>query len=245
MGARAKNCTRCGSPMDGSKEVRAVEQPAPPPKKKRRIWPYIVAGIVVLVLAIWWLFIRTHAASVTVTGHRWQRTVAVEEFRDQQQSAWRDQVPGDASFPVCQPRQRSTRQIADGEDCHTERHDKKDGTFEQVRKCKTRYRSEPVADNWCTFNVRRWAKVDELVASGSGSDAAWPISTLTSDVQPMLRARKLGARSEHLLLELGGDTCDLSQAPGRQYTECPEGDAHGRAPTGAALSSPRCNSVPG
>jgi len=134
MAAKAKNCTQCGSPLDGSKEVRGVVTPEPAPKKRRRIWPYVVAALLLIIFLIWWFFIRTKDATVTVTAHRWERVVTIEKFGEYEEAAWRDQVPSDASFPICSRRERSSRQVKTGEECHTERVDKKDGTFEQVKR---------------------------------------------------------------------------------------------------------------
>src|ERR1043166_6596786 len=142
--ARAHNCTNCGSPLDGAAEVRGVSdapaqaQPrqAPArPRGKRRIWLFVLLGFLILSTVVWFRCIRTQEAVVAVTGHSWKSTVAIEEFNERTEEAWRNEVPMEASFPVCHERQRSTRQVEDGEECHMERRDKKDGTFEQVKKC--------------------------------------------------------------------------------------------------------------
>src|SRR5258705_9978500 len=44
--ARAKNCTHCGSVLEGAGEVRGVAAPVEPaaarkPRTRRRIWPYL------------------------------------------------------------------------------------------------------------------------------------------------------------------------------------------------------------
>src|SRR3569623_2579232 len=219
MGATAKNCTHCGAPMDGSREVAGVEKP-PAPTKKRRIWPYVVAAIALLIVLIWFFFIRTRTAQVTVTAHRWERTIAIEEFKDHEQSAWRDEVPAGATVPVCMRKQRSPKQVPDGENCHTERHDKKDGTFEQVKKCSPKYRSEPVDDDWCTFTIRSWLKVDEAQASGAGMIAQWPAVTVKADTPAALGARRAGARTEKLTLDFAGkDPCAGADAVWRKYTD--------------------------
>ena len=225
MSARAKNCTQCGSPLDGSKDVASVDdkRPAAPPRAKhrRRIWPWIVGGIVVLSVAIWALFIRSHEAKVTVAGHRWERTIAIEQYGDHQQSAWRDQVPAGTSFPMCVRKQRSTRQVADGEDCHTERHDKKDGTFEQVKKCTPKTRSEGIDDDWCTFTVRSWLKVDEVKATAAGLTPSWPDSKLPPNTGvPILGARRDGPRNEKLTLDFGSaGTSDVDDPTWRKYAD--------------------------
>jgi hypothetical protein len=238
MAAKAKNCTQCGSPMDGSAEVRGVAAPAPPPaNKRRRIWPWVVGALVLIGVAIWLLFIRTKEAHVTVAAHRWERAIAIEQYADHQQSAWRDQVPNDASLPICARKERSTRKVADGEDCHVERHDKKDGTFEQVKKCTTKYRSEPVEDDWCTFTVRRWQKVDESKLAGVGTLAAWPDSAPGSNIAPVLGARRAGPRTEKLVLDLGGQTCEVSDAVWRKYTDGQQVKVEVRARSGEIVCS--------
>ncbi len=103
MGAQAKNCTQCGSPLDGSSEVASVDPVAPAPSHRRKIWPWIVGGIVVLVGVIWFLFIRKHDAKVTVAAHRWERTIAIEEYAGDHGAvqAWRDQVPAGGELRRC------------------------------------------------------------------------------------------------------------------------------------------------
>lgn len=221
MAAKAKNCTQCGSPLDGSNEVRGVmAAPAPAKPKGRRIWPYVLVALALLGFAIWWLFIRTRAGEVTVAGHHWERTVTIEEYGDYQDSAWRDEVPSDASFPTCHRKQRSTKKVQDGEECHTERVDKKDGTFEQVKKCKPTYRDEPVDDDWCTFRVRRWRKVDEVRASAADMKPAWPGQLPAADAPATLGAKRAAARKETLRLDFGGgDSCDVSDAVWRKYQD--------------------------
>jgi hypothetical protein len=235
MGASAKNCTHCGSPMDGSKEVGSVEK-APAPQKKRRIWPYIVAGIAVLVLAIWFLFIRKSTAQLTVKQHRWERAIAIEEFKDHQQEAWRDQVPAGASLPICHRKQRSTRQVPDGEDCHTERHDKKDGTFEQTRVCKPKYRSEGVDDDWCTFTIRSWVQVDSAKTAGTGMTPAWATTVPPAEAPAALGARRSGAKTEKLYLDFDGkDPCEVSDAVWRKYPDGKKFKASVRARSGEVV----------
>jgi hypothetical protein len=238
MGARANNCTQCGSPLDGSRDVRSVDDRAPAPnpatkpvavKKQRRVWLYILIVLAALGFAIWWMFIRAHSASVTVTGHRWARTIAIEQLGPHSQSAWRDQVPIGASLPTCVQKQRSSRQVPDGEDCHTERHDKKDGTFEQVKKCVPKTRSEPIDDAWCTFTIVSWQRVSETRSSGTGMSPTWP------DVPPLTPTSRPGARDEKLTLDFGSDSCDVADAVWRKYTDGQKVTVEVRARSGGVV----------
>jgi hypothetical protein len=237
MAAKAKNCTQCGSPLDGSKEVRGVAAPVAPKKPRRRIWPYIVIALVLLGVAIWWFFIRTRNAEVTVKGHRWERVVTIEQYGDYEESAWRDQMPSGASLPVCHRKQRSTRKVQSGEECHTEKVDKKDGTFEQVKRCKPTYRSEPVDDDWCTFRVRRWKQVDQAKASGTGTAAAWPAQLPAADTPATLGAKRSGARKQTLTLDFGGDSCDVNEATWNKYSDGQKVKVEVRARSGSVVCS--------
>ncbi len=241
MSAKAKNCTQCGSPLDGSHEVRGVDERPPQvaPKKKRKVWPYVVIGVVAIGFAIWFFFIRKHEATLTIAAHRWERTIAIEEFTQRQESAWRDQVPVGAELPVCTRKERSTRKVQDGEDCHTERHDKKDGTFEQVKKCTPKYRSESVDDDWCSYSVRKWWKVDDVKASGTGTSPAWPAQAVPpADTPALLGARRSGARSEKLELDFGdAGTCEVPDATWRKYADGAKVKLQVRARSGDVVCS--------
>jgi hypothetical protein len=228
--AKAKNCTHCGSPLDGAAEVKGFTSQADGAhhdkrrhrhgRRRRRIWPYVLLVVAAASVTIWWQCIRTREAQVTVTGHSWERVVAVEEFNLRDEEAWRNEVPIEASFPICRERQRSTRQVEDGEDCHMERRDKKDGTFEQVRKCKPRYRSEPVMDSWCRYTARRWKQVDAIKASGRGLTPAWPGNLPPASTPVEIGARRQGKRTETLTLEFQGHgTCAVDEAIWRKYTD--------------------------
>jgi hypothetical protein len=221
MGAKAKACTQCGSPLDGSKLVERVGQaPAPAPKPRRKIWPYVVIGLVLLVVAIWFFFLRTRDAQLEVVAHRWERTVAIEQFSEVQESAWQNEAAKDATAMRCVKKQRSTKQVADGEECRIEKVDKGDGTFEQLKKCKPKYRSEPVEDDWCTYTVRRWKKVDQVTAKGDGMSPAWPSNAPLSDALPVLGARRAGARTERLVLDFGKDqSCEVKEATWKKLAD--------------------------
>jgi hypothetical protein len=241
MSAKGKNCTQCGSPLDGSKEVEGVAAPAAavPVKPKRRIWPWVVGGLLVLGAAIWFLFIRTRSAEVGIAAHRWERTIAIEQFGSQSLEAWRNELPPDAEVPLCHKKQRTTRQVEDGEECHTERHDKKDGTFEQVKKCKPKYRSEPVEDDWCTFTARRWKKIDEVKVSGTGLTPTWPTQGLpAADTPAAFGAKRQGPRGEKLYLDFTNkQSCDVPEAAWHTYSDGQKVKVEVRARSGDLVCS--------
>lgn len=219
--AKAHHCTHCGASLDGAQEVKGVIAPVAP-KRKRRLWPIVVvlAVIVLVVVAIWYFFIRTREVKLTVTAHRWERAIAIEEYRELQEQAWRNEVPSDARMVTCTRAQRSTKQVPDGEVCRTERVDKKDGTFEELQKCKPKYRSEPVYDDRCRFTVRRWTEVDRVRLAGTGLQPAWPTQGLppARNVET-LGARRAGKRTETLILDFGDQHCEVGEAVWRKYAD--------------------------
>ncbi|HEX3758848.1 MAG TPA: hypothetical protein VHW23_09090 [Kofleriaceae bacterium] len=251
--ARAHNCTHCGSVLDGAAEVRGVTdaaaapRAAPPrgapraatkPRRRRRIWRYVLGVLVILGFGIWFRCVRSQSAEVVVGGHRWARAVAIEEFNERTEEAWRNEVPYEASFPICHERQRSTHQVQDGEECHTERRDKKDGTFEQVKKCKPKYHSEPVMDSWCRFTARRWKSVDEVKATGADLNPAWPTNLPAGDTPAQLGARRQGKRTETLTLEFRDHgSCDVPDTVWRKHTDGQKLEVEVRASSGDVVCS--------
>jgi hypothetical protein len=221
---RAHNCTNCGAPLDGAAEVKGVVAPVTPaPPKKRRWWiPVLVIAVIGLgIFGIWYRFIRKQSATMTVTAHRWERVIPVEEYNDFSEEEWRDHVPADARLVTCHKKQRSSKQVEDGEECRNEKQDKKDGTFEVVKKCKPKYRSEPVEDDWCSFRVQRWKEVPSAAvrAVGAGLQPTSPAATLSANTPPAIGARRAGPQRETLTLELGEHRCAVSDATWRKYKD--------------------------
>jgi hypothetical protein len=223
MGATALNCTKCGSPLEGSQAVKGIAAPVKPVAKPSSNWKkiLIVVGVIALIIFLtWYFFIRTKEATLTVSGHTWQRAIAVEEFGEKRDSDWRDRIPTDARFPSCVRKERSTRQVDTGrEDCHVEKKDNKDGTFEKVNKCKKIYRSEGVDDDWCTYTVLRWKEINAVKTSGSDMNPAWPTQGLPpATAVATVGARKQGKKSETLTIQFGSQSCDVSDAVWRKYS---------------------------
>jgi hypothetical protein len=221
--AKGKNCTQCGAPLDGAKDVRGVVAAPPPQKKRRRQWVVlaVVAGIALLVFAIWFAVFRTEDAELVIGAHRWERSIGVEEYGEKHDDAWRDQLPADATEVTCHTKKRSTRKVETGEeDCHTDRVDKKDGTYEQIKKCTPVYREEDVEDDWCRYTVRQWRALDPIKLGGGGRSPAWPTEGLPPPQSPaVLGMRRQGKRTETFMLEIAGQSCEVSPAIWNKYTD--------------------------
>jgi hypothetical protein len=220
--ARANNCTHCGAPLEGAAAVKGVATPVAPPRPRRWWIPVLIIAVVGLgIFGIWYRFIRKRSETMTVTAHRWERVVPVEEFGDFSEQAWRDQVPRDARLVTCNRKQRSTQRIEDGEECREEKEDKKDGTFEVVKKCRPAYREEPVDDDWCSFRVQRWKELPTGAARAAGTGLAptSPTGLPPANAQPVAGARRAGAQRETLTLEFGSQRCAVPEPTWRKYKD--------------------------
>ena len=132
----------------------------------------IVALVIAVIGGVIALLNWTESATVVASSHSWERIVRVDEYREFTQMSWRDSQPaGDnmsIDFGSCTSKQRSTRQIPDGEICKTVRKDNGDGTFSESQQCTTKYREEPVYDDWCQWRGNRWEESYTRVTSGEG-----------------------------------------------------------------------------
>jgi hypothetical protein len=106
--AAASNCTQCGAPLDGSKQVRGIAAVAPVAPRKRTSGWMIVAIIAGLVVLIWFRCVRTKEAQLTISAHRWMTSIPVEQYAAVEESDWRDRLPSNARAPSCTRRGTST-----------------------------------------------------------------------------------------------------------------------------------------
>ena len=64
--------------------------------------------------------------------------------------------------------------MADGKECSTRNVDQGDGTFRQENLCRTKYRSEPIYDDYCAYTVDRWAYARSVTAKDFDKKPYWP-----------------------------------------------------------------------
>jgi hypothetical protein len=231
--AAAAHCTNCGAGQDGSKPVATVVDTAVAPAlelvfkpvvPRSNLWRWVVALIVLAVLALGILFTRTHEATANIAGRTWLREIQIEQFGPVADSAWCDSLPGDA-YAITQSReQRSTQRIEDGQTCRDERIDKGDGTFVKHRECTPRYREQPVYDKRCRFQVNRWRSYRTVKAGPEYAAApVWPSLGNVNGLATGIGAERAGARSERYVLSLqsGSKTwsCDVPEAVWQKHEE--------------------------
>lgn len=136
-----------------------------------------IAGLLVLILIVGviGLFCWKKTAAFEVTGLTWHRKIAIEQYGPVEKKAWCDSVPADAKIIGRAREQKSTRKVADGQDCRMERKDRGDGTFTEKQVCTPKYREEPVYADRCTYLVTEWHDVRAVEASGTHEqEPKWP-----------------------------------------------------------------------
>lgn len=233
-------CGNCGSSKDGTSAVElahdreakakkkaeaAAAAAEPPPKSGKGKYlgccVIFVIGAVALFCAVsaFW----TKSSSFTVSGHSWERTIQVEEYAEVSESDWCDDMPSKASNVRESRKERSTEKVADGQDCSTKNVDNGDGTFRQEEECTTRYREEPVYDEWCTYTVEKWTEARVARASGQDLSPTWPDSGAKTCASARRGCQREGSRNETYTVTLRGDgdnhSCDFPEAKWRGLSD--------------------------
>ena len=175
----------------------------------------IIAGIIFLV---WLFFPITREAKIE--GFRWQRTIAIEEYKLCHESDW--SVPSGGKITsqkeeihhydkVLDHYETKTRQVSERVLDHYDTHYKdlgngqakveKTPVYKTVYHTETYeepvYRSVPVYRTKYYYDIGRWKEVDSLITSGTDQKPYWKESTLPSSVSnPNYGDRKLGNRKE-------------------------------------------------
>ena len=237
----AHNCTNCGAAQDGAGEVKGVAAPVAPvaPAKKSRwwIWLIVVAVVIVGIVLLVKQCNRTESKTITVAAHRWEFSIGVEQYDNHDKQDWEDHIPSGVIATRCETKERSKREVPDGEDCKVEKVDRKDGTFEKVKKCKPKFKSEPVDGKWCTFTAREWHEVDRVKTAGSGVTPTWPTQGLPPEQYvEVLGAKRRGTKKQTFFLDMSGvdpkQTCDVTEAVWKKYADNAKVQVEVRARTG-------------
>ncbi|HYN22670.1 MAG TPA: zinc ribbon domain-containing protein, partial [Thermoanaerobaculia bacterium] len=223
-------CSSCGAARDGSKLRQVVEHrkdaappPPPPPPAKAKI-PLKkgcligCAGLAALVALLWFLG-RPKETTLTVSGHRWQRTIAIEELRTVAEEGWEGELPSGArtlssereihhknrvqistetrSRTVTERVQTGTERVKVGE------RDLGNGYFEDIYEDRPVYedrereetyeepifREDPVYRTRYRYEIEKWMPAREEKAGAQDREPRWP--------EPGLRPQQReGQRSE-------------------------------------------------
>jgi hypothetical protein len=217
--ARAQHELRKGRPASSG----------PSPRMKLGL---IVGGVLLLCAVLVWVFVFwKREATMEIEGHRWARTIDVEVFDTVRDSAWCDELPRGARRVGKSREQRSTKQVQDGQECVKRRQDNRDGTFKEVEECKPKYRSEPVYDDRCHFDIDKWVvrRTEESAGQGKRPEPSWPAVKLAK-TGSCKGCEREGARRQLYMLRLldrragQAHECAVDEAtwqkaePGSQWT---------------------------
>ncbi|HSO37664.1 MAG TPA: hypothetical protein VLT33_34295 [Labilithrix sp.] len=199
-------------------------QPAPgqaPASKKAFPTALVIAGgaLMVIVVVVLVMFLWKRESALEVTGHTWERSVAVERLDLVKKTAWCDEAPSGGRELSRGKEQRGSRQVKDGETCQTRKKDNGNGTFKEIRECQPKFKSEPILSDRCTFEVSEWRTYRTAAEKGASlaEKPRWPAVALARPGS-CVGCEREGARSEKYTVSLRDsktktiDTCDLPEA---------------------------------
>lgn len=267
MSRAVKCCTNCGSPIDRGKEVALrAEQYVPPPgymppagpgqapmpiaqpAKKSNVGLIlgIVGGIFALIIgvilvAVFW----KKEAALAVTGHAWERNIAIEKYEATRKSVWCDDVPASARIVSRHKEQKGTDKVKDGETCGTRKKDMGNGTYKEVKECTPKYKETPVYADKCDIDVTEWHQTRTATAKGNSMNDApkWPVTNVSGGTS--LGAEREGSRTEHYIVQFA-DTktnasaqCDVPQA---KWSSIPDGSKW-KAKVGVMTGAVDCDAL--
>jgi ribosomal protein L40E len=238
--ANAEFCQQCGSPLTEAARAKLKQQtPAevtPSRSMSKRTLFTILGSVAALIVVAIVLMTWTRETTVAVTAHAWEREIRIEDFAPRSSGDWCDGMPRDAYRVSRSERQRSTRQVADGETCTFRNVDRGDGTFRREEVCTTNYRSEPVYDTYCSYTVDRWAYARSAETAASDRSPQWATLRLDNN------EREAGRNADYFL-ELRSDDNDYRcRVDEPLWTQAAEGSRWTLA-VGAVAGEARCDSL--
>ena len=136
-----------------------------------------VAALVLLLGGLLFIGCCKKSGAFEVTGHSWERTIEIEEYRNVRESKWCDELPPGARELSRSKEQRSTEKVEDGKECRKIRKDQGNGSFKEVEECKPKYREKPVMADKCSFEAPLWRANRTVKESGASNKDAlkWPM----------------------------------------------------------------------
>lgn len=222
-------CSSCGAARDGSQARQVVEHrtgtppsgtPSPPERGRgqgkggagsilKKGCLIGCAGLAAIVALLWFLG-RSEETTLTVSGHRWQRSIGVEELRTVTEEGWEGELPAGArtlsSRREIHHRNRvrigsetRTRTVKERVQTGTERvkvgeRDLGNGYFEDIYEDRPVYenrereetyeepiyREDPVHRTRYRYEVDKWTPSRDVKAGAQDRDPRWPDPGLRS-----------------------------------------------------------------
>jgi hypothetical protein len=182
----AKFCGGCGGGSDGTEPRRKVQdirdapaQPAQPaaaaaPRSKK--WLFAVLGaLAVIGVGLWFFFFRTHAETLKVTGHTWERTIEVEKFGPVTEEAWEGEVPVGGRELSRREEVYKTEKVQVGtETVKVGQRDLGNGYFEDIMEDRPVYKDNPIYRDKVRYEIERWKRERTLKQEGKDLAPRWP-----------------------------------------------------------------------
>ncbi|MBN2497156.1 MAG: hypothetical protein JXR96_21365 [Deltaproteobacteria bacterium] len=185
--ASEDKCKRCGAARSdgGHREVKVIpdqpaEKPAPvksaPASKGGKAGLFIFLAILVAIgLGLYFFVFRTHTETLEVTGHAWERSVAIEKFKTVTEEKWEHEVPKGAREISRREEVFKVEKIQKGtERVKTGVKDLGNGRFEDVYEDKPVYEEQKVYKKKVKFEIERWQPERSAKASGQDLEPKWP-----------------------------------------------------------------------
>ena len=167
---------------------------------------FIFFALIFSALIVFWFLSRESESYGEIIEKSWNRTVAVEELTNVEESGWT--LPEDAELIASTSEVKSyrqeiigyttvyethTRQVQDGEVCHDEAYDNGNGTYSIETVCQPNYVTEtyqepvekPVFEQvpeYATkyfYKIDKWLQKDMLKAEGVNNEPYWPEAELS------------------------------------------------------------------
>lgn len=206
--ATALKCSQCGNPL---RQAAPLPAPTAQPIGMGRMLPFIIGGIVLLVvLAIVFIAMGSRKSQVIgeVSDVKWRRVIALEALVPVTLQAWADEIPAGAQVGRCWEEVYKVQDDpAPGarEVCGTPYVvDKGSGYGEVQQDC----RYEILADR-CEYRTMAWRPIAPIVLEGSDLSPAWPQATLGEN-------QRATGQSEEFLVTFNVDGKMYTYRPARQ-----------------------------
>lgn len=242
MSRAAKCCTSCGSPIDRGVEVaRKADVVVPPPggfgpsyqaaafhgagartapQKRSTRWLYVlITGVLLTFFGVFAMIALWKRESIfEVTGHSWERSIAIERYEATRRSVWCDDTPAGARVLSRRREQRGTKKEQDGEVCGTRKKDLGNGSYKEIQECTPKYKDVPVIDDKCDVEITDWRPSRRVTEKGQSivETPRWPVSGVRGGT--CLGCEREGARTERYTVELfdrrtdRSASCDVPEA---------------------------------
>jgi len=198
---------------------QAMPHAAPKKSHTGRIILGVIGGIVALFVTLILVAVLWKREGVfAVTGHTWERSIAVERYEVVRKSVWCDEVPASGRVVSRRREQNGTKKEPDGQTCATRKKDMGNGSFKEVKECTPKYKQTPVYEDKCEIDLTEWHTNRTASEKGVslGDAPRWPVTNVKGGI--CLGCEREGSKNEKYTVQFTDPksaakaSCDLPQA---------------------------------